>query len=154
MGRIYTASFEAIPVSVIQDLFEINAPSDACVAIHSAELGQTSDAGDAQAELLRVAWSRAPTASGSGGASVTPAAHEEGTAAFGGTVERNNTTQATGTTVVVPGVFNVQGGYFYQPMIWERIVISPGGRLVLELPAAPADSLTMTGRVTFEEYGG
>jgi hypothetical protein len=33
-------------------------------------------------------------------------------------------------------------------------VISPSGRLVIELQAAPADSVTMDGVVYFEEIGG
>lgn len=154
MGRMYTASFEAVAVTAIQDLFEINAPSDAAVILHSFEIGQDSDAGDTEAEMLRCTISRAPTASGSGGSTPTARPHNEGDAAFGGTVEANNTTQATGTVVLKPIPFNVQAGCVYQPTPEERIVISPGDRLVVELPAAPADSLTMSGSIVFEEIGG
>lgn len=154
MGRMYTASFEAVAVTAIQDLFELNAPADAAVVLHSFEIGQTSDAADAEAEMLRCTISRAPTASGSGGTAATARPHNEGDAAFGGTVEVNNTTQATGTVVIKPIPFNVQAGCIYQPTPEERIVISPSERLVVELPAAPADSLTMSGSITFEAIGG
>ena len=154
MGRMYTASFGGVAVTAIQDLFEVNAPSDATVAIHSIAVGQSSDYGDSEAEGLRVQISRAPTASGTGGSTLTPRPHEEGDAAFGGTVEANNTGQATGTVTIHEDTFNVQAGWAYKPTPEERIVISPGGRLVVELPVAPGEALTMSGSITFEEIGG
>jgi len=154
MGRVYTASFGGVSVTGIQDLFEINAPSDSIVKIHSITVGQNTDYGDSEAEGLRVQISRAPTASGSGGSTPTARPHNEGDAAFGGTVETNNTTQATGTVVIYEDTFNVQAGWAYRPTPEEMIIISPGGRLVVELPVAPTDSLTMSGSITFEEIGG
>lgn len=154
MGRIYTASFGGVAVSAIQDLFEVNAPSDAAVVIHSATLGQSSDYGDAAAEGLRVQISRAPTASGSGGSAPTARPHSLGDAAFGGTVEANNTTQATGTVTIHEDTFNIQAGWAYRPTPEERIVMSPSERLVVELPVAPTDVVTMSGSITFEEIGG
>lgn len=155
MGRMYTASFTGTSVSALQDLFEINAPSDAVVVIHSIRLGQSSDAGDAEAELLRVVLSRSDTTTpGSGGSAVTARPHEVGDAAFGGTVEKNNTTQAATTTGILADTWNVQAGWFYQPTPEERIVLSPSGIFVVELPAAPNDAITMEGSITIEEIGG
>ena len=153
MGRIYTASFGGVAVSAIQDLIELNAPSDAIVKIHSIIIGQSSDAGDSEAEMLRVQISRA-TGSGSGGTTPTARPHEVGDAAFGGTVEANNTTQGTGTTVLVEDTFNIQAGWQWRPTPEEMIVLSPSGRVVVELPAAPTDAVTMSGSITFEEIGG
>ena len=154
MGRMYTASFGGVAVTAIQDLFELNAPSDSVVALHAISVTQSSDAGDSEAEMLRVQISRFSGFSGSGGTSPTPRPHEVGDPAFGGTAEANNTTQATTTTVVREETFNVQIGWFYRPAPEERIILSPGGALVVELPTAPADALTMSGSITFEEIGG
>ena len=154
MGRMYTASFGGVAVTAIQDLIELNAPSDSVVVIHSAFIGQSSDAGDSEAEMLRVQISRSTGTSGSGGTTLTARPHNVGDAAFGGTAEANNTTQATTTVTIHEETFNAQSGWYYQPTPEERVALSPGARVVIELPAAPADSLTMSGSITFEEIGG
>jgi hypothetical protein len=155
MGMMYAATFGAVAVTAAQDAFEIVAPSTKCVVIHEIALEQSSDAGDAQAELLRVQAIRGFTTSGSGGSSVTPAPLENGSAAAGSTVEANNTTVATtGTTATLfDRAFNVQIGFFWQPTPECRVVLSPSQRLVVRIPA-PADSLTMHGTMIFEEIGG
>lgn len=154
MARIYTASFTNIAVSAIQDIWELNAPADAVVVIHAIVVAQTSDYGDAQAEGLSLELSRSTGTTGSGGSAVTPVAHQSGDPAFGGTVARNNTTQALTTTVIYADAFNIQGGWIYQPAPEARIVLSPSARVVLELPAAPTDEITMTSSIVFEEIGG
>ena len=154
MGRVYTAQISAIAVSVIQDFFEINCPTDAVVVVLSARIGQYSDAGDAAAEMLPVQISRATGTAGSGGTTVTARPHQGGYAAFGGSVEANNTTQAGTTTTILSEAFNIRSGWLYQPTEKEFIWMSPGGVLVFELPVVPADELTMEGSVTFEEIGG
>jgi len=154
MGRMYTTEVNAVAVTAAQDFFEVNAPSDGVVVIHSAFIGQTSDAGDAAAEILGVQISRTDNSvAGSGGSVVTARPHEVGDSAFGGTTEVNNTTQTTVTTELRSEAFNVQAGWFYQPAPGERIVISPSGTVVVEI-TVPADSLTMHGSITFEEIGG
>lgn len=156
MGRIYSVQFNNVAVSAAQDLFEIVAPADAAVVLHSLIVGQSSDAGDAEAELLRWLILRGHTTSGSGGSSVTPVPLAAGDAAFGGTAEANNTTAATGGTpaTVHADVFNVALGIQYRPTPEERIIISPSQRLVVNLPGAPADALTMSGTAIIEEIGG
>lgn len=151
VGRAYTASFAEIAVTAIQDALEVVAPSDGVVEILSARMSQSSDEGDAQAEMLPVTISRAAT-SGSGGASVTPRPHVVGHPAFGGTAERNNTTQAGTPTVIIADCFNVQAGWLYVPVPEERIWLPPSGIAVMTLNVAPADSLTMSGSITFAEY--
>jgi hypothetical protein len=155
MGRIYTAQFSAVAVSAAQDLFEIVAPSDAIVKIHNIRLGQTSDVGDAAEEILLIKLNSGATTSGSGGGSYTPVPIELGDAAFGGTCEINNTTQAADGTIVTHHAWpwNVRGPFeiIFEPE--TRPVLSPSRRCVLTIPA-PADALTMMGTITFEEIGG
>lgn len=160
MPRLYTAQFNAVAVTALQDLFEIQAPTDAVVKIHDWEIFQTSDFGDAQEEVLRLECVRGvgTVTTGSGGTTVTPQPVEDGDVAFGGTVKANNTTRmavGTGTLETLPQL-GWQVRYpkekVYTPE--TRPVISPGNRWTLSLPVGPADSLTVSGTVTFEEIGG
>jgi hypothetical protein len=88
---MYSATFEEVAVSVVQDLFELNAPADAVVVVHGLEISQSSDTDSEQLNLL---IHRGST-SGSGGSTPTASPLEVGDAAFGGTVEANNTSQST-----------------------------------------------------------
>jgi hypothetical protein len=78
-----------------------------------------------------------------------------GDAAFAGTCEVNNTTQASAGTIVTHYVWNwnIRVGFdkIFTPE--TRPLIRPSRRMCLELPAAPADSLTMSGSITIEEIG-
>lgn len=161
MGRMYTAVFKDTAVTAAQDLFEIAAPTDAVVVIHRWVVSQKTEVGDAQEEGLILTTNRGvgTVTSGSGGATVTPQPISDGDPAFGGTVERNNTTiMAVGTGTLETDLevyaWNVRIPFpqIYTPE--ERPVISPGNRWTLELETAPADSITMSGMVVFEEIGG
>lgn len=156
MGRMYTAVFNNVAVTAIQDLFEIVAPADSVVVLHDIHFSQNSDVGDAAEEILRIELTSGHTTSGSGGSAVTPVPVSLGDAAFGGTCEANNTTQAVSGTIVTKYVWNwnIRGPFdkIFTPE--TRPIISPSTRMCLELPAAPADSITMSGSITFEEIGG
>lgn len=156
MSRIYTATFGAVAITAVQDIFEVVAPADAIVKIHRIQLAQTTDVGDTAEEILQLQWTSGYTTSGSGGASVTPVPTEFGDAAFGGTVERNNTTQAnTGTAVEhYNWAWNIRMEFDKVFTPEERPVLSPSRRGVLELPVAPADSITVNGTIVLEEIGG
>ncbi len=153
MGRIYSASFEEVAVTAAQDLFEVVAPADASVIIHSVTITQSTDAGDAQAEMLPILIHRG-TATGSGGSSVTASPLQVGDAAFGGTVEANNTSQSVEGTFLHAEAFNVQIGFYFLPPPEDRPVVSPSALFIVELQAAPDDSITVNGTVVFEEIGG
>jgi hypothetical protein len=156
MGQIYTAAFNDVTYSALLVPFEITAPADAIVILHSCYLGQDSDFGDSEAEGVVVQICRW-TASGSGGTLVATAVpHEVGYAAHGSTVDLNHTTQGTGLTVIHSDVWNVQAGWQYRPTPEERIVISASDIGGILLPNAPNDAITtgLSGALTFEEIGG
>lgn len=153
MGRRYSAVFDGVAVTAVQDFFRVSAPSDAIVVIHSVSISQGSDAGDAESEMLRMIMHRGST-DGGGGSTPTPSPLNSGDAAFGGTVGANNTTQSTDGAVLRAESFNVLAGYLWQPTPEERPVVSPSGRFVVALETAPTDSLTMSGTIIFEEVGG
>jgi hypothetical protein len=146
-----------VTVSAAQDIFEIQAPTDAVVRVVDWTILQTSDVGDAQEEILRIETVRGiGSTTGSGGTTPTSQPIEDGDTAFGGVVKANNTTRMTGGTLetLEQRAWNVR-------MPIERIytpetcpVVSPGNRWTLALPAAPADPVTLSAMITFEEWGG
>lgn len=152
MGRMYAATRIAHAVTTSNDVYEITAPASNAVVIHSIFLGQSSDAGDAQAEMLKVQISR-HTASSSGGTTVTPLRLSDATQgiAFGGTVEASNAWVVT-NAVILEETFNVQAGWYYTPTPEERIVVPPSGRIAVSM-GLPADSITMSSRIIFEAIG-
>jgi hypothetical protein len=153
---IFVATFAAVAVTAAQDVFEIVAPASSRLLIREIRLGQYSDPGDAQAEMLSVQIIRGYTTSGSGGSAVTPVNFSpvSGAASPVATVERNNTTVAQDGTgaVLLADTFNVMGGWRYYPVPEERIEVGVSQRLVVRI-TAPADSLTMNGTMVYEEVG-
>ena len=139
-GMIYSAPMEGISVSVVQDLWELATPSDACIEILSIDLTQEDLT---TVELLRVVLrmvTGAPT-SGMGGGTITPIPHQNGYAASATVVERNNNTQISGgTNVVVDSLdWNVVSGMYYRPIPDEMIIVSPSEHFVVDLEVAPSE---------------
>jgi hypothetical protein len=160
MGRMYNGQVTAVAIAEARDLFELLAPADAVLVVHSWAVFQTTDLGDAQEEIVRLETVRGVGAvtSGSGGSSVTTQPVSDGDAATGATLEANNTTRmAAGSgsldTLEQYG-WNVRipMQVIYTPE--TRPVVSPSNRWTLALPAAPADSITLSAMITFEEIGG
>lgn len=157
MGRVYSVSFENVSVSAAQDFFEINPADDKPVAIHGFSIGQTgnSDVGDAAEENLRLQIIRGHATSGSGGSTATPIPMNPNDTASGDTtVEINNTVIAsTGTPVVcATHTMNVRAGIdiFYPPELRPQASES-NTTIVLRLVANPADAITLSGCIWFEE---
>lgn len=127
------------------DIFELLAGTASALVFMGFELGQTTEIGDAQEEMLTLSLKRvtgAPT-SGSGGGTSTPAPTNSGGAAFGGTLETGNTTKLTGGTAqeVARFTWNVRTPLLYRPIPEEWIGLAISTRLVLELVTTPADSI-------------
>lgn len=154
MGRLYAVTFEAVAVTAAQDFFEITPATNKPIALHALYLSQSSDYGDANDEGLRVQVIRGHTTGGSGGSAPTPAPLNPNATAAGATAEVNNTTIASsGTTVALHAeTFNVRVGL---ALVWTpetRPMASAGNTtIVVRLMANPADSLTMSGTLIFEE---
>jgi hypothetical protein len=127
------------------DIFELVCGSSSALVLMGFEIGQTTEVGDAQEEILSVVLKRvtgAPT-SGSGGGTSTPQPTNSGGAAFGGTLETGNTTKLTGGTSVDVARFawNVRMPLLWRPIPEEWIGLAVSTRLVLELATTPADSI-------------
>lgn len=153
---MYTAEFEAVAVTLAQDFFELQPADDVHVIIHAVYLSQSSDVGDAAEEILRVKIQRGATTVGSGGSDPTAQPMEAGMPSADTTVQANNTTEASSGTVVDlhSDAFNIRTGWQYIPTPEMRPMSTQAqGFLTITLMAAPADSLTMSGTVYFEEIG-
>lgn len=154
MGRMYSAVIDNLSVAAVCELFFIAAPSDSVVVIH--EIAVTNDESETS-EQLPLNIFRTATDQAAKGTSNTPAPLEVGDPAFGGTVRTNILTAetfATETTMLRRDSQNVLNGWQYMPTPETRIVLSPSGKLVVKLDAAPAATMKISGQVVFEEIGG
>jgi hypothetical protein len=155
MGRRYSLSFAATVITVEADLFEL-APVFP-IRLLGLIVSQTTEAGDAQDEMLPIRVIRGHDTSGSGGTgTLTPAKLNSTDAGCQiNNAEVCNTTIASGGTPVTvhSDAFNVRAGY----QLWwtpecAPIVSSADGRVVVRT-GAPADSVSFTGTIYFEEIG-
>ena len=150
---VYYAAFQNISVAAVQDLFELLAPSNAPVEILRIHVSQNTSETSEQLRLEFRVVSGSPT-SGSAGGTITPEPADRAvTRAFGGTVERNNTTQLTGGTTELTWSegFNMLSGFEWRATPEDVIRIAASEYFVVELPTAPASSTPMNGLLVFRE---
>ncbi len=155
-NRIYTVAFSAVAVTAAVDLFEISPADDKPCEVIGMFLGQSSDVGDAAAEILAYTVIRGHTTSGSGGTATTPRPLNRSDATVGFAAETCNTTAATaGTTHILHAdTFHVASGEkLWLPEGCEWELSQADTTLVVRLAAAPADSLTMSGTLYVREQG-
>lgn len=156
MGRVYTAPINVAAHTAQVDYFELLAASAKPVRLLCFELGQTTELGDAQEEMIPLVLKRitgSPT-SGSGGSTPTLQPVLPSGPAAGATLETGNTTKLSGGTSaeLARFVWSVRAGLLYQPPPEELIVADAATRLVLEEVGTPADSITgPIGRIVVEE---
>lgn len=156
MGRRYFVPFENVATSAAVDFWEIQPADDKPVRILGwslSNVGGTSDAGDAQEELLRMSIVRGHTASGSGGSSPTVSPVNRNDASAGFTAEVNNTTPAatSGTTIYTCG-HNVRvPDLILLPEEVQPTASQADTTIVVRLLAAPADSINLSGTLLVEE---
>lgn len=159
MGIVYIATFQNVSVTAAQDLFEVTCPTAKSVILHEIKITQSSEIGDAQAEMLRYTIKRGQgtITSGSGGSTPTAVSAIPGLT-FSGTVEANNTTRAvvgTGTlTTLEEEAEHVANGYHHLPTPEVRHEFAGGDRIIVGLESTPADAVSMSGNIIFEVIGG
>jgi len=152
---VFAATFTGIAVSAAQDVFELVASSTKRVFVREVVLGQYSDFGSGASELLPISLIRGHTTQGTGGSAVTPG-NVSGIAGAGAalcSVTRNNTTIASGGSAVNLRAesWNIQIPWIWRPILDEGIILEASQLLCVRLHSAPADALTMTGTLIFEE---
>jgi hypothetical protein len=157
LSRSYVAPMNIGTAFTAQiDVFELLSAAGKPGVLIGFELGQTSEVGDTQEEMLTLVLKRvtgAPT-TGSGGGTSTFQSTRPNDTAPGATLKTGNTTKLTGGTSVEVGrwSWNVRMPLLYVPVPEERIVFDAATRLVLELVTTPADSISgIQGRISVGE---
>lgn len=154
MGLLYTAVFQAVAVTAAQDLLSLLTTAACPVKVHYFSCGQSTDVGDAAEENLRIRIQRGMTTVGSGGSAPAAVPVEAGnTMTATATPRANDTTAASGGTIVQvwEEVWNVRTPYIWMPTPAMQVTVGVSTRLAFNLVAAPADSLTMSGTIVWEE---
>jgi hypothetical protein len=153
---MYSVAFGGVTWTAAQtdvDFFAWVGVADVALRLHYIEIGQSSDPGDAQAEMLR--WDiNTHTTVGSGGATVTPVAMEPGLPTADGTFRRMDTTRGSvSVTTVWEGTWNAQAGLIWVPP--PKAVIQTNGttRLAIGSPSTVADDLIISGTIVVEQIG-
>jgi len=160
MGRMYSIFFTSVAVTAQQDFFEVTASAGKPVIVHSIEIEQSTEVGDAMEEGLSLQLKRGTslTTSGTGGAQALTAPPVcSSDAAFGGTADTNNTTKMAAGTGTITSLrswnWNVRIPFFKIFTPETRPVIAGGERMTVELVTTPADSITVSGTMIVEELG-
>lgn len=151
MSFLYTATQEAQAVSTAVDLFHITVAADVPILLHWLELGQTTDLGDANEEVLRIGVYRGITGGGAGSALTEVAVHDRAPSA--GTAVVGQGTASTAGNLIWEIMWNIrQAGPVWVPTPELRPRISAANDpIAFRFLAAPADSVTMTSTVCWEE---
>ncbi len=156
MGQIYTAVFESVTVTALQDLFEIIAPADAILEIMRWRITQEESETSEQLGFA-VKMAAGGYTTGSGGTTPTPGKTMTGDPASGVTAKANNTTQAVvgaGTLETIDRAGeNMLNGREEIYLPEERPIVSPTDAFIVGLMVAPT-SLEMSGFIEWLEKGG
>ncbi len=150
MGRMYTASFTDVAVSAQQDLFQIEAITIPAI-IHAIFISQTSDVGDAAAENLSIIIQRVTDDVTN---DIVEALLDTGDGAALADLAVNETTElTTGAQIIHSEAWNIAMSFIWMPPPEMRITVQVGNAVVVNLNDTPADELTMSGTMYFEEAG-
>ena len=149
MGRMYTVQFSEVAVTAQQDLFQIESLT-LPIVLHAVYLSQTSDVGDSSAENLSIRIVRATDVVTDDLATVQL---DKGDATQLADVAVNETTElVTGLEIIHSEAWNIALPFIWLPPPEMRVIGTIGDVIVINL-ASPADALTMSGTVYFEEAG-
>ena len=150
MGVIYSVEFNSVAVTVAQDLFQIEAIT-VPIKIHMISISQISDVGDSAAESLLIRLRGGITDAVTDDLAAVPYQSARATANLSD-LAINETSQLTTAAVdVYSEGWNIALPFIWLPPPEDRYEIQPTDAFVVDLATAPADSLTMSGTVIFEE---
>ena len=156
-GPIFTYPFSAHSLSTggPSDLWCVTAPSNSRLTVREVVIGQYSEAGDAQAEMLSISFLTGSTSTGGGTAiSGINVKRYSGAASAGSSVTGPSTTLSStaSAALVRSDSFNVAAGYRYYPVPDERIEIGLSQRLAIRL-STPNDGITINGTLVLQQTG-
>lgn len=152
--RIYTAEFENVTISAIQDIFSLKAGAANGIEIHTIELSAAASSSTPSEIRLRLKRLPATVTQGSAGSVPTIQFVDDGdTKASTAVVHANDTTIATttGTAQILSAwQWNVILPFQYLPPPEDREVCQAAELFSLDTPAAPT-SIAVSGYVKWRE---
>lgn len=153
---VYTVSFSEQTIAAASgdyDLFELDAAADKPIELVAMVLGNKSEVGDAQDEMLSINVVRGNTTSGNGTATTPRPLDPLDPAATFAAETVGSTPASAGTAVtVLADTFNVRAGLqWIMPEIMRPKTIDGGGLLCVRLTSAAADDLTLSGTAWVRE---
>lgn len=152
----YSAVLDAVAFTTATDIFECTPAADRAMLILGMRLGQTTDLGDAQEEVLRIGIYEDVTA-GSTGTALTETIYgnESGTAANTAAVVTNRGTASTGGTLidVIPWNIRIPLEWYPPPYLMPKFsnIAAEGPVSSFRLISAPTDSITVSGALYWTE---
>lgn len=152
---IHAANFSASAITTATDLFELTPVVDRPIVVYGMNLGQTTDLGDAQEEVLMIGVYRDATA-GSGGTAATEYVYNNVAAGVTPTCQvRILGTASTGGTLIDIIPWNIRVPLEWRPIPEMRPkfsnIAAEGPTSTFRLIAAPADSITASGVIFWSE---
>ena len=149
MGRFYSVTLPETAITAAADLFEITAATDKPIKIWGWNISQDTDVGDAAEEILQIQLKRGVTA-GSGGSSISPVSMDANGASAGATCTNRTTAHTSGSILLQHGwnIRTVEDHWFIPE---AAPTIGADDDPVVLWMSAPADSITVSGTLIFEE---
>lgn len=149
---IYTASQDAQSISTAVDLFFFTLADDKIFKMLQLDLANTSDLGDANEEVLKLGFYSGVT-SGGGGSALSEIAIDDYNSITAGTAVVGQGTASTGGTLRKVFYWNIrQAGPVWIATPETKIVARQAtGTCAIRLLAAPADAVTVSAEVMWEE---
>ena len=146
---MYSFSFDNVAVTAVQDLFQIEANGTPAI-IHGVYVSQSTDVGDSEEELLRIRIRKSITDAVTDDVNATQA--DDRTRAEAANLAVNETTQiTTGAENYHVENWNIRQTFIYLPTPEMRPTLEDGEALTVDLADAPADSITCSGTLYFEQ---
>ena len=156
MGKMFSAGTAVAGIdtvaATIEEIIQFPGETTALAKLHEVRIGQSSDAGDADAEMLRVTWFLT-TALGTTGTSIVGQGTEPG---FGTALHNSvsaGATLSTALTVIGSEAFNVQAGWLYLPTPMTQLTVPAVATegIVWQISGA-LDIITLHATVVWEEF--
>ena len=150
MGILYSVEFNGVAVTVVQDLFQIEAIT-VPILIHEITISQHTDVGDAEAEGLLIRFRGEITDAVTDDLAGVPLNGFRTTANLSNLAINETTQLTTGAVDIYSEAWNIALPWKYIPTPETRYMIAVGDAVVVDLATAPNDEITCHGTVIFEE---
>lgn len=152
MSFFYTASQDAQAITTAVDIFHITVATDVPIRVWGLDIGNTTDLGDTNEETLRIGIYRGVSGGGGGSALTEVPLHDRNPTVTAAVVGQG--TASTGGTLMKTILWNVrQAGpaWIAQHPGAALRVSAANDPIAFRLLAAPADSITLSFEVLWEE---